>query len=153
MKAYLIDPKRRVVEAVVFSGSAEDIRRLIRADTFELTALSRGVLMYGDEYGLHRRGQHYCVIGDFPDPVPGISLVVGDDDADGKPTEPKISLEALRNAVRWLTGQEAVERGEYALRMRKEWVERKRREDPGGGYFTPDVHLKLGPDGCAYMDD
>lgn len=78
MKAYLIDPVKRSIEEVTYSGDYKEIYTLIGAQTFEIVGLTDdGDCVYIDEEGLLTNAPlHMFALKHFPNPLAGRGLVL-----------------------------------------------------------------------------
>lgn len=108
MNAYLIDPVKREITAVTYSGLA-DLNRLI-GGPIELAAMwSNGDTIYVDEEGLLKpQASYWGIPSKRPDqPFAGPGVMLGEelaDDVDGwaRTRDPAIAIETLRGLVVWV---------------------------------------------------
>ena len=82
MRAYLIDPFKRLVTTVEYNGAIEEIYSFIQADCFDCcrfsTAHNDGCFV--DDEGLFKDSQEFFMIGNYPSPLAGRGLVIGCDE-------------------------------------------------------------------------
>ena len=100
-KAILIDPTEKTITEVDYDelGSYRQIYELIDADLFDVLRLDDGDAIYVDDEGLYNK-QDYFLYGEYPQPLAGRGLVLGTDE-EGETIAPKISIDTVRQQVRW----------------------------------------------------
>lgn len=102
MKSYLINPEARTINEVEYDGDYHSIYGFIGADTFDVVGIEKGDGIYVDDEGLLKGPSHFFHVRGMATPLAGNGLVLGSND-DGESIEPKITLETLRERVRWAT--------------------------------------------------
>ena len=105
MKAYLIDPEKREVTEVDYSGDYKDIYKLIDCSTFDVVGITpKGDGIYVDDEGLFAEKRVYWQF-DYSDGQAYIRLVnkglVLGTTIEGDSIEPDISLEKVKEKVVW----------------------------------------------------
>jgi len=102
-KAYLIDPEKKEVTEVFFSG-LDDIYRLTGCDCIDVARLSAGEGIYVDDNGLLKEPEFFFWIsGFYPHPLAGRGLFVGPVDRDGYEKNPVTVIEDVRKNTVFLT--------------------------------------------------
>ena len=106
MKAYLIDPEKKEVTEVEYSGDYKDIYRLIDCSTFEIVGITpKGDGIYVDEEGLYADRKHLwsfkgILFNNHLFNLINKGLVLGSNIV-GDTIEPDLSLEEVRERVVW----------------------------------------------------
>lgn len=100
MKAYLITPLERRIEAIEYDGDWRKISPLIGADLFTTVMLNREEdMVYVDDEGLINGNPHgWFVLKGYGQPLKGKGLVLGTD-VEGNSVAPTINLGALYNLI------------------------------------------------------
>lgn len=115
MRAYLIDPFTRTIEAVDFTGRLADAYSAIQARPIDVLAFDEGgSLLVCDDEGLLRQTQAFFLIRHTwahrhlqgVSVIGGRCLVVGTD-PDDEWADCQLLLEELRALIRWLSPVEA----------------------------------------------
>lgn len=108
MKAYLIDPLESKTSEIVINAW-EDISPAIGCQYFDVVGLNDydDDTIYVDEEGLlngaFRRIGGFAVDGAYnPNPLAGRGVVLGIDEETGESSDPKITLDELKNRVWWV---------------------------------------------------
>ena len=119
---YHITAEARTVEPVNYT-SIHDIRTILRCDMFASAGYVGGHnLLLVDDNGLFGKPatDFWRLVGTF-EPVPHDALLVGPDKTDDegyeRPTDPTISVEALRSLVEWMS------RADF-----EQWIDRHREQ-------------------------
>ena len=105
MKAYLIDPEKKEVTEVEYSGDYKDIYKLIDCSTFEIGITPKGDGIYVDEEGLYAEKKHLwsfkgILFNNHLFNLINKGLVLGSNIV-GDTIEPDLSLEEVRERVVW----------------------------------------------------
>jgi len=100
-KAILINPTEKTITEVDYDelGSYRQIYEFIDADLFDVVRLDDGDAIYIDDEGLYTKEDMF-LYGDYPQPLAGRGLVLGTDE-EGETIAPKISIDTVRQQVRW----------------------------------------------------
>ena len=104
MKAFLIDPFKRTVSEVNYSGDFEDIYLAIDCDTFTcVQASERGDTLFVDDEGLIN-GKEQAFFGwmGYPQPLAGKALLLGTD-INGESVATTLTLDEVNESVVWLS--------------------------------------------------
>lgn len=109
MKAFLIDPYARTVSEVAYNGDYHQIYEFIDCDTFDCARFDEnGDGVFINDNGLiDNSPKAFFVVDGYPQPLTGKGLVLGCDD-NGESTEPRVTLEELRQRVHFLTARQAI---------------------------------------------
>ena len=105
MKSYLIDPIAKTVTQVEHNGDYREIYKFIGADYFDVARLPNRDGIFVDDEGLLRNEPElpaFSVGHLYGGVLVGKGLVLGCNER-GETVEPKISFEALRDAVIFAT--------------------------------------------------
>ena len=106
MKAYLIDPEKKEVTEVEYSGDYKDIYKLIDCSTFEIVGITpKGDGIYVDEEGLYAEKKHLwsfkgILFNNHLFNLINKGLVLGSN-IDGDTIESDLSLEKVKEKVVW----------------------------------------------------
>ena len=106
MKAYLIDPEKKEVTEVEYSGDYKDIYKIIDCSTFEIVGITpKGDGIYVDEEGLYADRKHLwsfkgILFNNHLFNLINKGLVLGSNIV-GDTIEPDLSLEEVRERVVW----------------------------------------------------
>lgn len=99
MRAYLIDPEARTVEAVDYDGDYRTIYKLIDAETFDVARVeANGDGLYVDDEGLYREERHWFIYKGYLQPLVGKALMLGVD-GEGDSVPPKTAFEDVKRKV------------------------------------------------------
>lgn len=101
MHAVLIDPFKREVTDIEYSGDWREIRTLIDCDIFTVAHIGDGNDVFVDDEGLLKDlySTAFFAVDGYPQPLAGKGLVLGCDD-EGESVSPSIKAEDLK--VKWL---------------------------------------------------
>lgn len=110
MRAILIDPEARtIVEVDHDNSSYKNISKTIEASCFDVVSLARGDTIYVDDEGLLRPNHYFrWVPADHLVILAGKALILGSDN-EGDSVDAKISLQEVKDSVRFVTAQQARE--------------------------------------------
>ena len=102
---YHINAEARTVEPITYT-SVDDINDILRCDMLASAGFVGGDnLLLVDDSGLWKPALHFWGLVASVEPVPHDALLVGPDQMDDygseKPTDPTISVEAMRSLVEW----------------------------------------------------
>lgn len=103
MKAYLINPTTKTIEPIEYNGDYKHIYAMIDADTFDCARFNEhGDAVFVDDEGLiNGKQQDFFQITGYPQPLAGKGFVLGCDMNTGESAEPHVSLEWLRENVKF----------------------------------------------------
>lgn len=100
-KAYLIDPDKREITEVPYTGDFTDIYKHIQANMFDAVVFNSAEdVCFVDDEGLFNSENSFFQIADGQ-PLAGKGLVLGTDE-EGDTKDPYITLEGLRTLVNFL---------------------------------------------------
>lgn len=101
MKAYLIDPFKRDISVVEYTGNYKNIYEHIEAQTFDLVRINvEGDCIYLDDEGYYAEPKALFTVRGYQNPLVNKGLVLGTDE-EGESVEPKITLEQLRELIEY----------------------------------------------------
>lgn len=102
MKAYLIDPKKKTIEQVDYSGDFKQIYEFLDCRAFDIVHVyENGDVIYVDDEGLFVDEQHFFIHRNYPTPLAGKGLIIGTDE-EGEDQQPKTSFEDFENDIKWV---------------------------------------------------
>jgi hypothetical protein len=104
MRAILIDPVSETVSEVEYNGDYKHIYELCGFECFTVIDLGKGETLFIDDEGLLKEQEHFFALEGplwaYPQPLAGRGLILGTDD-DGESVATKLTLEAIRENVKW----------------------------------------------------
>lgn len=110
MRGILIDPEAREVREIETTGKLAELYALIGCEGVEGVPVEADYPapddVYVDEEGLCKPLRPFFMISGWARPVPGPGVVLGHDRRTGDTTPARISVEALRARVTWLSVDE-----------------------------------------------
>lgn len=106
MKAFVIDAEKREVREAVYNGDFHEIYKLGGFNLFTAVEIEDGDAIFVDDDGLLHDPQHFFVYRGFDQPLAGNGVVLGTDH-DGESTDAKVTLDALKERVVFVTLDEA----------------------------------------------
>ncbi|GAA4459281.1 hypothetical protein GCM10023189_32720 [Nibrella saemangeumensis] len=103
MRLIKIDPTTQTIEPVETSASLTDLYRIINCRCIDFCARQgNGDALIVDDDALYVEPQLPAFsFGSYGQPIHGIALLAGSDD-EGETIEPQMSLDQVRDEVRWL---------------------------------------------------
>lgn len=97
MRAILIDPDTETISEVDYNGDYRQIHKLIEASCFDLARIDACNSIYVDDEGMLVGKKIFAYEGY---PLAGKGLVLGVDD-EGNSISPSLTLDQVKQAVRW----------------------------------------------------
>lgn len=100
---FLINPFTREITEVTFAGDYSKIYPLIDCDCFDIARINEhGDGICVDDEGLYREEQSFFYFDGYPQPLAGKGLVLGCRMSDGETVAPHITLQELRDRVKFV---------------------------------------------------
>ncbi len=92
MKAYLIDPFKRDISVVEYTGNYKNIYEHIEAQTFDLVRINNaGDCIYVDDEGYYAEDKALFTIRGYKNPLVNKGLVLGTDE-EGEPAQNQLGV-------------------------------------------------------------
>lgn len=100
---FLIDPTKQEITEVHFHGEYAQIYKLIDADCYDMARINEhGDGICVDDEGLFKERQDFFFFDGYPQPLAGKGLVLGCRASDGETVAPHITLQELRDKVKFV---------------------------------------------------
>lgn len=101
-QGFLIDPKNRIIEPVMYEPTLDDYYRFTQVDIIQMVKINkRGDVLVVDEEGLLRHERYFFEIGtEYPEALCNRALLTGPQNSRGR--MPSVTLAWLLENVIWL---------------------------------------------------
>jgi hypothetical protein len=100
---FLIDPIAQQITEVHFHGDYAQIYKLIDADCYDMARINEeGDGICVDDEGLFKEDQSFFYFDGYPQPLAGKGLVLGCRASDGETVAPHLTLQELRDKVKFV---------------------------------------------------
>ena len=101
MKAYLIDPDKKTINEIEYSGDWKEINELLGSRCFTCVQINESDSIFVDDEGLFAPEVSFFYHPGYPAPLANKGLVLGND-MDGNSIEPTVTLEDLEEDIHFV---------------------------------------------------
>lgn len=103
MKAFLIDPEKKIVSIVDYDGDYKNIQKMIEAEYFTTVSVnSAHDSLFVDDMGLYTKKASFMVTN-YASPLKGKALLLGVD-GEGDSVSPTLTYEEVVKMIIWEIG-------------------------------------------------